>query len=284
MGPSSSRGGRTLLPTSTVEPVTVDDSKLLRPSKLTPRAEGQINTLDVWKVFAVVTMMIDHFGLFGFHSNIMWRLVGRVSAPTFYFMVGLVHSKRVSLKHLFWVGMLHVVNAIYGLVIPLSNSLVSILLSKVILRFLKVTTIPWMALIPLQACLILSYSIVQPHLEYGTLCILHAIGGDLVRARHRWMWVWVPVTCGYHFHRSNVFYTYRGITSDWYLGIATFIGLTVTYLTFTMKKYGPYDDPVRQGINAFMFWVSRHALEIYVVHLCCYKFHLVHSREWRRGY
>ncbi len=53
---------------------------------------------NVLKIIAIITMLIDHLGLFFFNNNILMRVIGRISYPIFAFFIaeGLRYTKNKS--------------------------------------------------------------------------------------------------------------------------------------------------------------------------------------------
>jgi hypothetical protein len=265
---------------SIVHIVDVEAGESKEAEKLALKPGFQFNTYDLMKVFAIVTMMIDHFGLFGFGRSIMWRLVGRASAPCFYFLVGCSNSYVVKPKMIFWAIVLGFVSYCYGLIIPLNNSLNAIIMCKIILLYVPFGKFPSWALLPIQAALIAANPYVGPYVEYGTISLLHAVGGMLVINKHWHRFIWIPATCIYHCYRCKPFYTWRRHHNDYPIGYATFTILTIVFVMFKMHVFGPYRTRTLAILAVIIRWISVHSLEIYVLHLIAYKFHSVHMRIW----
>jgi hypothetical protein len=54
------------------------------------------------KILAIITMLIDHVGLVFFPSNLIWRIIGRLSFPIFAFQLGIGYSHtKNKIKHIF---------------------------------------------------------------------------------------------------------------------------------------------------------------------------------------
>lgn len=59
------------------------------------------NLYDYLKVFAIITMIIDHIGYF-LYPEIMWlRVIGRLAFPIFFFLIGRNGSSRISYELIF---------------------------------------------------------------------------------------------------------------------------------------------------------------------------------------
>ncbi len=152
------------------------------------RTSPHVTTLDLLKTWALLLMVIDHIGFF-FLSGIggdmsEWcRILGRLSVPVWFFLIGYAHTRNVSLYLIFSAIFLLVMHMIYGwFVFPL-NVLFSIVIIRLVLdsvvRFMyQSRAYFWLTLFGLFIALIPSLF----WMEYGTLGLLIALYG----ARIRW--------------------------------------------------------------------------------------------------
>ena len=54
-----------------------------------------VTTTDVWKLFAIACVLIDHYGLYFAPEEPWWRLFGRLASPVFFFFIGFARARRV---------------------------------------------------------------------------------------------------------------------------------------------------------------------------------------------
>lgn len=54
-----------------------------------------VTTTDWWKIAAIVVMLVDHVGLYLFPEDNWWRVIGRATAPIFFFLVGFARTRSV---------------------------------------------------------------------------------------------------------------------------------------------------------------------------------------------
>lgn len=68
---------------------------------LLPRSH--VTTTDLLKFTGLVFVLVDHVGLFFDEEQLWWRVVGRVAAPIFFFLIGFAKTRRVPASWL-WIG------------------------------------------------------------------------------------------------------------------------------------------------------------------------------------
>ena len=54
-----------------------------------------VTTTDAWKLFAIVFVLVDHYGLFFDSDEMWWRLFGRLASPVFFFFIGFARTRTV---------------------------------------------------------------------------------------------------------------------------------------------------------------------------------------------
>ena len=59
------------------------------------RAAGRVGTTDWWKLAGLALLLADHYGLFFDPDTDGWRVVGRVAAPIFFFLIGFARTRTV---------------------------------------------------------------------------------------------------------------------------------------------------------------------------------------------
>ncbi len=134
---------------------------------LAARAKGiqrygtQVNSHDLMKVLATVTMVIDHTGVFFMDDNIWMRLVGRMAAPLFFYLVGYSGSYRFKSQILVLGIALWMVNfftsaysSVLERILPV-NILITFVLIKAIMNRFDPVKMNTQSLVILLACLLL---------------------------------------------------------------------------------------------------------------------------------
>lgn len=69
------------------------------PSKSTPQP---IDNTDWLKTAAIILVLVDHFGYFFMEDDLWWSVLGRLAAPTFFFLIGYARTRTVPLH---WIGL-----------------------------------------------------------------------------------------------------------------------------------------------------------------------------------
>src|SRR4051794_34129360 len=92
------RGVRRSLRVSEISAGTVDDAHLLRKAH-------QVDNTDWLKTAAIIFVLVDHIGHFFMEDDRWWGVVGRLAAPTFFFLMGYARSRSVPL-HWIWLGII----------------------------------------------------------------------------------------------------------------------------------------------------------------------------------
>ena len=60
-----------------------------------PDAPARVGTTDWWKLAGLALVLADHYGMFFDPDTDGWRVVGRVAAPIFFFLIGFARTRTV---------------------------------------------------------------------------------------------------------------------------------------------------------------------------------------------
>ena len=240
------------------------------------RYGSEINSHDLVKILAITTMVIDHIGKFFFTNTIWFRIVGRMAAPQFFFLVGYAGSYRFRGNILIYGILLFIINAITNPstsilehIIPM-NILVAFVAIKAFLNKYDVVKLPPESLLILLAMLLLFSLPTYILIEYGTLGLCYAIGSRLHIRGHRFQRLWLGITVLGHFFfemtallilNSDVPvrlypYTISILAVLFMINLAIF--LNYKFKVFNMRK---------KFIKKIAIYISRYSLEIYFFHL-----------------
>ena len=145
------------------------------------RYGAEVNSHDLLKILAISTMVVDHVGKYFFPGIVWFRLVGRMAAPQFFFLVGYSGSYRFKREILLYGLALLVVNfltdtsaTVIAQLTPL-NILISFVLIKALLNKFDPLKLPVEFLILLLAVIMLFSIPTYVSIEYGTLGLSYAI-------------------------------------------------------------------------------------------------------------
>ncbi len=212
------------------------------------------NTYDLLKCIAVLTMVLDHIGLYLMPEALWWRVVGRVAFPLFLFLVGYSGTTRTDTRLLlgavlvslgeYWVN---------GTILPL-NILWAIALTRFLLGRLG-DSARWQ-LLPL----VLGWVVAVPLVAYGTSPVVFGILGAEARcyetkASPRFI---ILVSFLLALHTLSQLLSFDFTWPQSAVVVVMGIGLTITLSRFRIQSV---------ALPRPLLVLSRYALEIYVVHL-----------------
>lgn len=261
------------------------ESKPLR--KTAP--EG-INFYDLAKVYAVITMIIDHYGYFGLpgisYTMARWtRVIGRTSAPMFFFLTGYSGSFRFRWHSWCYAVFMFMANAWLNLRLTATSweSIAMCLSVNLIFSYIKFDKInQWyihlLMFIPL--CLLEPYFSDVLRIAYGTLPYMLAIAGYLAKKNHYMAKWWSLATMVQHTYCAVVTFGRTPLQTQW---ICILCALEAIVFAFVFQKYASarvfgwskyLPVPLRDGF----LYVSRNALLVYVVHLQLFR--LIQMKVW----
>jgi TraX protein len=143
-------------------------------------APPAVDNTDWLKTAAIILVLVDHFGHFFMADDRWWSVFGRLAAPTFFFLLGYAHTRKVPL-HWIWLGiiltLLNSWNAGWTWVAP------NILLSLALIRFARphvealLQRYGWIAFVVLVCMLFAALPIAGKVVDYGAEGWLWALFG-----------------------------------------------------------------------------------------------------------
>lgn len=243
------------------------------------RYGSEVNSHDLLKVSAITTMVIDHIGRFFLANNVWLRVVGRMAAPQFFFLVGYSGSYRFKRSILLYGLALclvnYLVNPSMGIlehILPI-NILISFTLIKVLLNKFDPTKLSSGFLILLLAILMFLSLPTYLFIEYGTLGLCYAIGARLIRQRYSLRRFWIFGTVVVHFFFEFVFMLVLN-TDVSVRSLPLTVGLLVLVFLANLIVFLKYDFRVfkiqQKYVRTVAMYVSRYSLEIYFFHLSAF--------------
>lgn len=137
--------------------------------------------LDAMKLFAVVSMTIDHIGAYLFPDVLWLRALGRLAIPVWFFLVGFSRSRSVGLELWMYAILLALIHPFVGQPLFPLNVLATIILCRFALNFMTDHgLLPGRMHEVIAICAFLTL-ITLPFFEYGSIAILFAVFGRMVR-------------------------------------------------------------------------------------------------------
>lgn len=243
------------------------------------RHGSEVNSHDLIKILAICAMVIDHVGRYLLANNVWMRVVGRLAAPQFFFLVGYSGSykfkREILLYGLVLVTVTYITDSGTGFVDRIAplNILLSFVLIKALLNRFDPAEQPTENLFALLIALVIfsfpSYLLI----EYGTLGLGYAIGARLIRRRHEFALIWICTTVAVHFFYAMFFLpileldmAQQYIVPAIALLLVVFLANLTTFLRYGFRMFRVEPRPLR----TLAIFTSRHSLEIYVVHLAAF--------------
>ena len=242
-------------------------------SAAAPQARRLVTTTDAWKLFALIFVLVDHYGLFFDEDELWWRLFGRLASPVFFFLIGFARTRRVPWT---WIAFGLILTATeYWTSSPDERVMVNILINFALLRLTlplverHIMPHPW-RLAALAAASAAVIPVLDPVLEYG---------GE------GWLWAWLGLAHRLYLAeprepslwRRNLMalaaggaYVVREISDygfDWLqsaLLAALIAGLVLALLRFRRTDLAWQPPPPLDALFAF---AGRRSLEIYALTL-----------------
>ncbi len=234
-----------------------------------------VTTYDLLKIFAVVTMLIDHVGYYFYPDELWFRAVGRVSFPVWLFLIGYARNRDLSPRLWAGMGFLVLMNVACGMAIFPLNILALILIVRIALdplmaRLEKAPAILWPFLAMLTALVLPTNYIV----EYGTLGLMFAMLGYYVR-REGGSGLESQALNAFALAVGLVYVVFEGVLMgfgrDQFLVMAVGVmAVTLGLLYFQPRSY-PSSINWPGPVLSLLRLCGRHSLEIYVAHLTLFK-------------
>ena len=234
-----------------------------------------ITSYDLLKTAAVITMIIDHIGIYFFPDEMWWRTIGRLSFPIWLFLIGYARSRDIPGTLIAGAVILIISNYIFGMGMFPLNILVTIAVVRLALNPLmdvlsRSTRHLWIGSVSLFILSLPTFIV----FEYGALAFVMAIFGYLVRHQNDeddqrqvynyavFIWVgYVFLQCfGYGLFGAKMAVLATGMAAVMY-GLYHFKSLTFPQLTAKATILG----------RGFLQLCGRRTLEIYIGHLLLFK-------------
>lgn len=233
-----------------------------------------ITTTDLLKFAALAFVLIDHTGAYFVDDETWWRLIGRLAAPIFFFLIGFARARAVPWT---WLA--------FGLVLTLSDAVgseslaeptLNILLNFALLRGAVLPAIErwvWPSLWPialLTAACVAAIPFTDHVLEYGTGGWLWALFGLAHRRAlddpepHR-LWTRTGLAAA-----IGIAYTLREIHDfDFDSAQSAVLAALVAGLVVLLARFRrePFAWQAPRPVGGLLSFCGRHSLEIYAVSL-----------------
>jgi len=244
----------------------------------------QINSHDLVKILAILTMIIDNVGLYFMYDNIWMRVIGRMAPLLFFYLVGYSGSYKFKYQILSLGIALGLIQFFVGdnpsiidNIIPV-NILINFVLIKVILNRFDPAKIRSSYLILLLAVIILISEETYAYIQYGSLGLSIAIGSRLINKRHPFGKPWIIISTAAYFllQMDSLLFIWPDLSMQVILIVILLLALIFALTLILFLKYELRTFTVRPTwLRTIGIYVSRYSLQIYFFHLAA--FQIVHS-------
>ncbi len=251
---------------------------------LSPAAEAEkrralpeeITSIDLIKAAAVILMIVDHVGHY-FYPDLLWlRAIGRIGFPVWVFLVGYAAGRDIPWRLVAGALLLIGTNYIVGMYqLPL-NALVTIIAIKLLLDpVMKPVHAGLVSVWIIGVILFAGIFYTAPFVEYGTLALITAIFGYLVR--HRDQLVNPNLPKYFMFFSLAAFFIMQAI---WFkfsplqllVVLVGTLGMRLCLYRLEKKTYPQLSAALPRPVTGLIQLMGRRTLEIYVLHLILFKF------------
>jgi hypothetical protein len=230
-------------------------------------------TYDIIKTLAVITMIIDHVGLYFAGDNPWLRAIGRIGLPVWFYLIGYARSRQLGTKLIGGASILVATNLFVGfLVIPL-NALWSVIFIRLslnrIIRLIGKSEI-------ILSIVLLAFMFLNPFLdflwEYGGLAFIFALCGYYQRngfADKKFVPAGIAVFSLVAFIYSQQQLFNLPLAPLLFMIVGTIA--TMLILVYYLPKDGPAISSNNRFITKSLMIGGHYTLEIYVIHLTVFK-------------
>jgi hypothetical protein len=224
-------------------------------------------------------MVVDHAGHFFVDDNVWMRIVGRMAAPLFFFLVGYSGSYRFKSQ----IVILGVALSTISFLASTQNGISSILPLNILLSFVliklvldRVDPAAWTSDFLVAVLVILMVVSIPTYVfmvEYGSLGLCYAIGARLLTQRHPLARFWICTTVGVHFLFEMVAILIWNPAAPASIlpyaipCLAAIFGINLAiFLRFRPRTF----DIGFSWIRVPVIYASRYSLQIYFFHLAAF--------------
>jgi hypothetical protein len=240
----------------------------------------QINSHDLVKILAILTMIIDNVGLFLMYDNIWMRVIGRVAPLLFFYLVGYSGSYKFKYQILtLGIGLCLIKflvsndPSLMESIFPL-NILINFVLIKAILNRFDPAKIRSGFLILLLGILILISEETCTYIQYGSLGLSIAIGSRLINKRHPFGKPWIIISTAAYFllQMDSLLFIWPDLSMQVILIVILLLALIFALTLLLFLKYELRTFTVNPTwLMTIGIYVSRYSLQIYFFHLAAFK-------------
>ena len=238
-----------------------------------------LTSYDLFKVTALILMVIDHVGWIFFPDQMWFRVLGRLSIPIWFFLIGFAGGRPVPLSWLLCGALLVGSSMMAGeFVFPL-DVLFTLAYARYIgaemtLRAVRSNE----TLAGMFFLLVLLAFFTAGMTEYGTAGLLFTLWGGMTRLRYeggefltrRAVWAYGAASGLFYAFMQGLYMPILSVPQFWIMLCGTW-GVMILLIRFRPVSYETVSGKLPSAFIAVFHWCGRHTLVIYTVHLIAFE-------------
>lgn len=256
------------------------------PFQLTRKLPAGLTSYDLLKSLALILMFVDHVGYFFFPDESWFRVIGRLSVPVWFFLIGYANAREV--QSVIWIGAIVVaLSAIVSgeYLLPM-NILVSLALARLWIDRIVAGALQSYESFAGMFFLLFFLSFPSMFLfEYGTMAFMFTVIGFLRRHKEGLninrlaLFGFVAIASIFYTVVSGLLIIDLNYAQLWFL-LGGMFCLIVLLFNFEAREFTGASKALGRAIKPFQL-MGRHTLFIYVVHLLVFRGVMLFSEDDR---
>jgi len=254
-----------------------------------PKITRHLTSFDLLKSLALILMIVDHVGYFFFPEEAWFRVIGRLSVPIWFFLIGYANTRQV--QSVIWTGAIVVAlsSVISGeFILPL-NILFALACARLWIDRIMAGALQSYESFAGMFFLLFFLSLPTMFLfEYGTMAFMFTVLGylrqhkDGLNLNRFALFGFIAAVLIFYTVVSGLLVSGLSQSQLWFL-IAGMVGLSALLFVFEGREYAGISKTLGPVIKPFQI-MGRHTLIVYVVHLLVFRGIVLFSDDDRFGF
>lgn len=227
---------------------------------------GGLNSHDVLKFIAISFMVIDHLGHYFFPDIKTLRLMGRISFPIFFFLIGYSKNYKIRNDIIIYAAIIIAGNFLINDPILPFNILATVIICRILMRLCEKRQ--WLTKRPFELLLVFAVWYVPTMIifDYGALAIMFAICGYMAASnlplKEKYTALLITFFLAWIVQATVIDYNYWQILT---------LFTIFSFMAFHMAEYKLAKFNTKSFAATIIMIIGRQSLIIYLVHLILFK-------------